>query len=368
LTGHKRDASIVFMAMLRGGIIGYGFIAAKGHAPVYAKRDDVEIAAIADLCPPRLATAHHDFGAARLYASAEELLAREAGNLDFVDIATPPVFHGPIAAQALERGVHVLCEKPLTTSAHQARGLIELAGKFGRVIFPCHNYRHAPVVKAVRDILDRGRIGKVTALSLSTFRHSHAKGVPEWNTNWRRKLQYAGGGIAMDHGSHTFYLCFDWLGGYPTAISAKMSCSSPSAYDTEDNFTAALTFATGTANVSLSWTSSIRKVVYIIQGERGAVMVDDDDLQLIVQETGAAPAASEISVSWAVERRSIPSHWIDSSHSQWFNSLFNDFTRAIESSEFAGQEAQDALKCVQVIEAAYRSARAHCLEVDLGSV
>ena len=39
------------MAILRGGIIGYGFIAANGHAPVYVKRDDVEIAAIADLCP-----------------------------------------------------------------------------------------------------------------------------------------------------------------------------------------------------------------------------------------------------------------------------------------------------------------------------
>lgn len=356
------------MAILRGGIIGYGFIAANGHAPVYVKRDDVEIAAIADLCPPRLAAAQRDFGTARLYASAEELIAREAGNLDFIDIATPPAFHAPVAAQALEGGLHVLCEKPLTTTANEARYLIELAGKSRRVIFPCHNYRHAPVVKAVREILDSGRIGNVTALSLSTFRHSHAKGVPEWNTHWRRERQYAGGEIAMDHGSHTFYLCFDWLGGYPSAISAKMSCSVGSPYDTEDNFTAALTFAAGTANVSLSWTSGIRKVVYVIQGVRGAVMIDDDDLQLVLQTTDVKATASETQVSWAVERRSIASHWSDASHTQWFNSLFNDFGRAIATGEFAGKEAQDALRCVEVIEAAYSSARAHCLEVHLGSV
>ena len=139
------------------------------------------------ICGPRLAAAHRDFGAARLYASAAELVAREARNLDFVDIATPPAFHGSIAAQALECGLHVLCEKPLTTTAPEAGRLVGLAGKFGRVIFPCHNYRHAPVVKAVREILDSGRIGKVTALSLSTFRNSHARGVPEWNTHWRRE-------------------------------------------------------------------------------------------------------------------------------------------------------------------------------------
>ena len=112
----------------------------------------------------------------------------------------------------------------------------------------------------------------------------------------------------------------------------------------------------------------IRKVVYIIQGERGAIMVDDDDLQLVVRDAGFAPAPSETSASWSVERRSISSHWIDANDTQWFNSLFGDFRGAIESGEFAGRDAQDALKCVQVIEAAYRSARAHCLEVDLGSV
>jgi predicted dehydrogenase len=178
-------------------------------------------------------------------------------------------------------------------------------------------------------------------------------------------MKYGGGGIAMDHGSHTFYLCFDWLGAYPTAITAKMNTSRPDIYDTEDSFTAALTFPTGTANVSLTWTSGIRKVIYVIQGELGAVTLDDDDLQLAVQKTGNEAGANKLSASWALERRTISSKWGDASHVQWFNSLFDDFLRAIERSDFAGREAQDAMKCIQVIETAYRSACTHCLELSI---
>jgi predicted dehydrogenase len=354
------------MASIRGGLVGYGFIASRGHAPVYARRQDVDIVAIADICAPRLTIAREELKDVRLYRSAEELIAREADNLDFIDIATPPVFHAAIAAQAIERGLHVLCEKPLTASSDDARRLIGLAKKNRRVLFPCHNYRHAPVVKTVREVLDSGRIGKVTAASLSTFRNSHAKGVREWHQDWRRELQYSGGGIGMDHGSHTFYLCFDWLGAYPTAISAKATSRTSDKYDTEDNLTATLTFPTGTANVSLSWTSGIRKVVYVVQGERGAVMVDDDDLQIVLQETKGNSVTDRQSMSWATERRSIASCWIDASHTQWFDSLFSDFRRAIVCEDFAGRDAHDALKCIQVIEAAYRSAQAHCLEVPIG--
>jgi predicted dehydrogenase len=353
------------MALIRGGIIGYGFIASQGHAPAYSERDDVEIVAIADICPPRLANAQRDFGHARLYGSAEELITREAGRLDFVDIATPPVYHASIASLAIEHNLHVLCEKPLTTSTNDARRLIDLAKRNRRVLFPCHNYKHAPVVKAIREILDGGQIGKVTAVSLSTFRNIHARGVQEWHSHWRREAEYSGGGIAMDHGSHTFYLCFDWLGSYPTAISAKMTSREPDKYNTEDNFTATVTFPTGTANINLSWTAGIRKVVYIIQGERGAVMVDDDDLQIALQDTEYYPAAAQNSVSWSLQRRSIASMWTDASHFQWFNSLFSDFRRAIASDDYTGRDVHDALKCIQVIDAAYQSARALCREAAI---
>src|SRR5947209_1462615 len=106
------------MQTLRGALIGYGFIMEKGHAAAYRARaehdaGDVEIVAIADVSPERRAAAQAAWPQARVYADHHALLDAEAGRLDFVDVATPPSDHAAVALEALGRGLHVLCEKPL---------------------------------------------------------------------------------------------------------------------------------------------------------------------------------------------------------------------------------------------------------------
>jgi predicted dehydrogenase len=224
------------------------------------------------------------------------------------------------------------------------------------------------VVTAIREIIRSGRIGKVRSLTLNTYRNTHAKGVTEWKTNWRREKKYSGGGIAMDHGSHTFYLTFDWMGGYPTAVTAKMSNLEPHKYDTEDNFSAVLTFPQGLAHAHLSWTAGVRKVIYTIQGERGAITVDDDDLQLAVMQATDGPDVAQGAITWNVEKKSIASHWMDASHVSWFNSLFNQFKKAIDENDFVGREAQEAFLCIQLIDAAYRSAQEGSRELPLAQL
>src|SRR6185436_3538833 len=142
------------------------------------------------------------------------------------------------------------------------------------------NYMHAPAIRAIGEIIHSGQIGKVHSVTLNIYRDTHAKGITGWNSDWRRESRYSGGGIAMDHGSHSFYLTFDWLGSYPTSVIAKMSNLEPGKYDTEDNFTAVLTFPNGIAHSHLTWTAGVRKVIYTVQGDRGAITVDDDDLQI----------------------------------------------------------------------------------------
>lgn len=352
---------------LRGALIGYGFIQSKGHAPAYLKRSDVEIVAVADICEARRAAAQEALPNARIYTHHEILLESEEG-LDFVDIATPPCDHAAIAIAAFKRRLHVLCEKPLTTRLEDATTLLKAAQETKRVLFPCHNYKHAPVVKAIREVVESGKIGKISSVTLSTFRNTHAKGVPEWKTHWRREKRFSGGGIAMDHGSHTFYLTFDWLGGYPTAVTAKMSNLEPDKYDTEDNFSATLSFPTGIANVHLTWTAGVRKVIYTIQGTKGAITVDDDDMQIATQRETDGPDVAQGAVTWDVERRSISSHWMDASHVEWFNSLFDQFRSAISQDEYVGKEAREAYLCVQLIGAAYRSAQDQSREVPLSAI
>lgn len=338
---------------LRGAIVGYGFIAESGHLPAYTSAGvgRFDIVAVADTCAARRDKARAALPAARIYDDHQALLESERDRIDFVDVSTPPCDHARVARHALSRGLHVLCEKPLATNAEDARAIVMLAREARRVLFPCHNYKHAPVIKAVRQVLDAGLIGQPHLVTLQTFRNTHAKGVEEWRRDWRRERRFSGGGIAMDHGSHTFYLAFDWLGAYPTSITAKTSTLGD--FDTEDNFACAMTFSGGTATAHLSWTAGVRKVIYTIHGDRGAVRVEDDDVEVAVMN-GDGHGSGHL--MWEMKKQTIASEWMDASHVGWFRSLFEQFAQAIRSGEWVSRETESSLRCVELITSAYASA------------
>ncbi len=333
--------------MLKGGIIGLGYIAGKGHLPAYLKMPDVQIVAVADITPARLELARQMIPGVRTYDSYQTLLDGEA-ELDFVDIATPPSVHAEIAQAAAARGLHVLCEKPLTTSTAAARQLLLTAQRNKVVIYPCHNYKHAPIIKTVREVMASGAIGDITTATLSTYRPTHARGVGDWLPDWRRMHKHSGGGIAMDHGSHSFYLMFLFMGGFPTTVAAK-AFTVAKEWDTEDNVAAAMSFERGFANVFLTWTAGARKVIYTVQGTRGAITISDDDFEL-------ATAAG-------VEKRQVVSAFNDASHTSWFTSLFASFRQAIADEDHVSDELREAYMCCHLIERIYHSAQDSCREL-----
>jgi predicted dehydrogenase len=345
---------------LQGALIGFGFIAEKGHVPAYLTAPDkIQIAAVADVCAARREKARQILPHARIYADTKTLLTAEARQLDFIDIATPPCDHAAIAHAAFEHGLHVFCEKPIATSAADARSMLDHALAVKRVFFPSHNYKHAPVIKAIRRVLESGELGPIHLVTLDTFRTTHARGVADWQPDWRRSRKTSGGGIAMDHGSHSFYLASDWLASQPTSITAKMS--NLSTFDTEDNFSCTVTFPTGIAVAQLTWNSGFRKVIYTIHGANGAIKVEDDDIEIHRKRAGGQPGQCD------VERLSAASHWMDAGHAEWFKALQGEFVQAIRTGQWVGPEARDAAMCVQLIETAYASARADGKQLAIGA-
>jgi predicted dehydrogenase len=93
-----------------------------------------------------------------------------------------------------------------------------------------------------------------------------------------------------------------------------------------------------------------------IHGERGAIKVEDDDIEIHRKRAGGAVV---------VEKRAAASAWMDASHAEWFVPLQREFVAAIRAGEWVGAEARDAALCVQLIETAYASARADGRELDL---
>ena len=114
--------------------------------------------------------------------------------------------------------------------------------------------------------------------------------------------------------------------------------------------------------------AGVRKVIYTVQGERGAITVDDDDLQLAVMEATGGPDVAQGAVKWNVEKKVIHSHWMDASHVSWFNSLFDQFQAAIAAGDWVGKEAREAYRCIEIISQAYRSAGESCREMPLTPV
>lgn len=354
----------IFDRAMRGAIVGYGFIASQGHVPGYAecnrRNRKVQIVAVADGCEARCKMAKDAFPAAALYEDYRALLDRHAHDLDFIDIAVPPAYHAEVAHAALESGLHVLCEKPLTMSVAEAIALTKKAEQHRRVLFPCHNYRHAPSVRAVRQLLHEGVIGSVTSVTQQTFRPTHARGVPEWRPDWRRDPAYAGGGILMDHGSHTLYLAFEWLGGYPRAVSARTYALD--GFDTEDNVSSTFRYPQGIAQATLSWTAGARKVLYTLHGTRGAIIVDDDTVRVMLRDS-----ASHLPAHLAKTNGTLmtDSRWNDASHREWFADMFEQFMGAIEGGVCVGKDTRDAVECMNAIDACYASAHAGGREVRI---
>jgi predicted dehydrogenase len=355
-------------ALLRGAIVGFGFIAERGHAAAYrARAGGVEIVAVADPCAARRQVAAALFPEARVYDGHDELLAREAGRLDFVDVAAPPSEHAVLATAALHRGLHVLCEKPLATRARDARAVLDLARRARRVLYPCHSYKHAPMIRVVDNLIATGALGPVHRVTLETLRHTHARGTPEWRPDWRRESRYAGGGIAMDHGVHAFYLAFAWLASYPTAVAARTAILPPAttgaAFDTEDDLRCTLRFPGGEASLHLTWRATGRKVRYLIQGARGTIRVEDDTLDVCLGEGdgegdgGCALEPRARERERRVQRLHVPSRWEDPSHAGWFGALLGDFRAAVARGDWVGRDAEEACLSVDLVEAAYRSAR-----------
>ena len=360
--------SSIDMKKLRGALVGYGFIMEKGHAAGYRQRAARRRrrrdrrgrrrlrrarASSAQAALPGRAHLRRPRGAAGGRGRAARLRRHR-------DAAQRP--RRDRARGARPRAARAVREAAGDLDRRGARRCCATRAEAERVLYPCHNYKHAPVIKTVRGVLDAGRIGKVHLVTLQTFRNTHAKGVAEWRTDWRRERRYSGGGIAMDHGSHTFYLAFEWLRRYPTAITrARGDAGRRSTPRTTSP--AACRFPTGVA-------------VGAPDVERRRAQGDLHDPRRARRDPRrgrrhrgrdrrcAARGDGAIDLDVRARRRSPPTGWTRAT-SPGSTRCSTTSRRAIARRDFVGKEAREAFLCVQLIATAYASAREGCRELPL---
>ncbi|GAA1702817.1 hypothetical protein GCM10009808_20980 [Microbacterium sediminicola] len=215
------------MSKVRLGAIGAGWWATSNHFPIFAAHPDVELVGVCGL-GPELTEIRDKFGFGFATEDADELL--DAG-LDAVVITTPHDLHHPIAAKALDRGLHVLCEKPMTLNADEAWDLAQRAEKAGTVFLVPYGWNYKPFTVAAKKMLDEGGIGEIqyavchmASPTRGLFGNDPTHMLERWNsatapnpTTWSSPAR--GGGYAHGQVTHSSALLF-WLTGLRAASVA----------------------------------------------------------------------------------------------------------------------------------------------------
>ncbi len=190
---------------LQVGIIGVGGIGRDQHLPGWAKVPFAEVTAVADLSEEALQRAVHGTAIAHCFHDWHDLVKLDG--LDIVDICTPNRTHAPIALAALEAGKHVLCEKPLATTAAEVRSMMDAAQQANKLLMAGQHLRFDPACRQVKAIIDGGMLGDIYYTRAQWLRR---RMLPPRNTFIEHHL--SGGGCALDIGVHVLDLAYWFLG------------------------------------------------------------------------------------------------------------------------------------------------------------
>ena len=200
-------------APLKVGVVGLGW-AGQQHLAAFTAVDGVQVVALAGMEADVLAELVEEFAVPHAFAGWEEML--ELDGLDAVSIAVPTFLHTPIAIAALERGLHVLSEKPIARDGDDAQLMVDAARRAGRVLDVAFNHRRRGDIQALKAIIDDGGLGRPYYAKASWLRRTGIPRLGSWFTN----KDMAGGGPMVDIGVHVIDYALHLL-GEPKVLSVS---------------------------------------------------------------------------------------------------------------------------------------------------
>lgn len=185
------------------GLIGAGAIAQQAYLPLMKDFPELKLTAIVEPVERISNDLSHKFSFSYIGPNLEAALK----HVDAVIICVPNFLHYPIAKLCLEKGKHVLCEKPITTNVRDGENLLRMAKARSLTLTVAHVRRFLPAVKKIKEIITTGTLG---ALKGFDFREGTVFSWPTV-TAFIFDKEKAGGGVLMDIGVHLLDLLFWWL-------------------------------------------------------------------------------------------------------------------------------------------------------------
>lgn len=328
---------------LKGGLIGCGFFA-QNHLHAWRDLPGVEIVALCDADPQRLAATGTTFEIDRQYTDPEKMLANE--QLDFIDIATTVQSHRMLVEMAARAGVAAICQKPFASSMADAQAMTRACADAGVALMVHENFRWQTPILAIKQALDEGKIGEPFWGRVS-FRSAYDvySSQPYLATDRRFIIQ--------DLGIHILDIA-RYLFGDVSQLSASTRRVNPKIAG-EDVATMLATHHSGVTSVidcsyaTLLPADPFPQTLVEIDGSEGSLrLMSDYRLQIHGRSESVTVDCQPVLLPWA----SKPWHNIQ-------GSVFNiqqHWVECLHSGAEPGTSGRDNLKTLALVEAAYESA------------
>lgn len=288
---------------LRLGMVGGGIDSMIGETHRMAARLDNSFSLVAGCLsstPDRALASAQALGLdpARSYTDYTEMARAEAAREDGIDavtIVTPNHLHFPVAKAFLSAGIHVICDKPLTSTLEDALALQALVHESDCAFFLTHNYSAYPMVRLARQMVEAGEIGALRIvhveypqdwLSLPIEQGGHKQ------ADWRTDPTRSGlGGTIADIGTHAYQLARYVTQAKPSALAADL-CSLVGDRTVDDNATILMRYANGARG--LIWVSQVasgeeNNIKLRVYGDKGSLEWSHEQNNLLIHKPLNAP-------------------------------------------------------------------------------
>ena len=241
---------------MKTAVIGVGSMG-YNHLRVYSEMGDVQVVGASDLNRERLQLAEDRFSV-NTYMSYQDLFEKEEP--DAVSITVPTAEHEKVAAYALEKGAHVLVEKPIAATVEEGKRLIALANKLDRQLMVGHIIRFNPAMQSLKTRLDNGDLGKI-------FQVFCRRAGP-----FPARIRDVG--VVVDLAPHDVDIMRFLIGMNPMRVFAETEQQIHT--DHEDLLFGLLRFPEGvTGALEINWLTPTKMRETLVLGEKGLFRVDD---------------------------------------------------------------------------------------------
>jgi UDP-N-acetyl-2-amino-2-deoxyglucuronate dehydrogenase len=256
------------MNTVKFGIIGCGRIAER-HAIQIQKFG--KLVAVCDIIPEKAKAIAEKYNCT-YYASSQEMLARQAKEIDVIAVCTPNGVHITHTIDSLKAGCHVLCEKPLAISVNDCGEMIKQAEKSNKRLFAIKQNRFNPPVAAVKQAIEDGKLGKLFSIQLSCFWNRNAD---YYLNSWKGTADLDGGTLYTQF-SHFIDLLYWMIGDVKNVSAYTANYAHEGIIDFEDTGVVILEFyngVIGTINYTVNSYQSNMEGSLTIFAEKGTVKI-----------------------------------------------------------------------------------------------